>query len=72
MKSPYPEFVGDSPVAAYRQRAVRDALLASETARWKAMRVLRQAYRQARPGSHEAKVWSDLLRRLQDFSPWEA
>lgn len=65
-----PPLEGSSAAAPARRRAVRAALLASEVARLKAIRVVRTASRQAPAGSPEWRAWVQLLQNLQAASPW--
>jgi hypothetical protein len=65
-----PPLEGAGPGAVGRRKAVRDALLASELARTRAIRVVRLAMRQAPAGTQEWRAWMQLLNNLQAADPW--
>jgi hypothetical protein len=65
-----PPLEGAGAAAPARRRAVRAALLASEVARHKAIRTVREASRQAPAGSPEWRAWVQLLTNLQAADPW--
>jgi hypothetical protein len=65
-----PPLEGAGPSAVARRKAVRSALLASEAARHRAIRVVSQAKRGAPAGGPEYRAWSALLERLMAASPW--
>lgn len=65
-----PPLEGAGPAAPARRKAVRAALLASELARARAIRVVRQASRQAPACSQEWRAWVQLLQNLQAADPW--
>jgi hypothetical protein len=65
-----PPLEGAGPAAPARRKAVRAALLASEVARARAIRVVRLASRQAPAGSQEWRAWVQLLQNLQAADPW--
>jgi hypothetical protein len=65
-----PPLEGAGPAAPARRKAVRAALLASEVARARAIRVVRLASRQAPAGSPEWQAWVRLLQNLQAAYPW--
>lgn len=64
-----PKGAGPAPA---RRKAVRDAVLAAEFYRMRALRVIRHALRQAPAGSPEAAAWSALLERMRRDTPWQA
>ncbi len=70
MRVELPPLDGAEPAAPARRKAVRAALLASEVARHRAIRTLRQASRQAPAGSPERRCWMQLLANLQAADPW--
>lgn len=70
MRIELPPLEGAGPSAPARRKAVRSALLASEQARHRAIRVVRQASRQAPAGSQEWRAWVQLLQNLQAADPW--
>lgn len=70
MRVELPPLEGAGSAAPARRKAVRAALLASEVARARAIRVVRLASRQAPAGSPEWRAWVQLLQNLQAADPW--
>jgi hypothetical protein len=70
MRVQLPPLEGAGSAAPGRRRAVRDAVLASEVARHRAIRAARLAMRQAPPGSQEWRAWAQLFHNLQTADPW--
>lgn len=70
MSEKFPPLEGAGPAAPARRRAVREALLASEVARARAIRVVRLASWQAPAGSPEWRAWVQLLKNLRTADPW--